>query len=161
MNEEKFLTTKREKKKTDQFCQICGTSSKERELVATSWKPPHGRTKTLLLCTPCLSIFQISKVCASEREKQKANESYVTELQVNRRKEIPFRLYVFDRLQESEEKRLPERDLINAGAEAIRISTTTTKRYLDKLCSSAGILVRKFYDDEVYISFNMEGLLKR
>ena len=161
MNEEKFPTNKSEKKKTDQFCQMCGISSKECGLVTTSWKPPHRRTKTLALCTYCFSIFQVSKVCASEREKLKANESYVTELQVNRRKEIPFRLYVFDRLQESKEKRLPERDLINSGAEAIRISTTTARRYLDKLCSSAGILVRKFYDDEVYISFNMEGLLKR
>jgi len=133
LNEEKFLTTKREKKKTDQFCQICGTSSKERELVATSWKPPHGRTKTLVLCIPCFSIFQVSKVCASERERLKANESYVTELQVNRRKEIPFRLYVFDRLQESKEKRLPERDLINSGAEAVGISTTTARRYLEIL----------------------------
>ena len=161
MTLEEFPTNKRGKKKVDQFCQMCGASSNECGLVTTRWKPPHRRTKTLVLCTPCLSIFQISKVCASERAKLKANESYVTELQVNRRKETPFRLYVFDRIQESKEKRLPERDLINSGAEAVGISTTTARRYLDKLCSSAGILVRKFYDDEVYISFNMEGLLKR
>ena len=161
MNDEKFPTTKREKKKTNQFCQICDRSSKECELVTTSWKPPHGRTETLALCTLCLPTFQISKVCVGEREKLKEIEGFVTELQVNRRKEIPFRLFVFARLQESKEKRWPERDLINSGAEAIGIATNTARRYLDKMCSSAGVLVRKDDGNTVYISFNMEGLLKR
>ena len=161
LNDEKFSNDKRGKERVDQFCQMCGVSSKECKLVTTSWKPPNRRTKTLILCTPCLAIFQISKVCASEREKLKANESYVTELQVSRRKQIPFRLYVFARLQETEDKRLPERDLINSGAEVVGISTTTARRYLDKMCSSAGVLERKYDGDEAYISFKMEGLLKR
>ena len=146
-----------------EYCKLCGLTSTETKLVVTT-KTSSTATdvaEKFLICIPCLTRKRLYELCASEREKLKANESYVTELQVSRRKQIPFRLYVFARLQESEEKCLPERDLINSGAEVVGISTTTARRYLDKMCSSAGVLERKYDGDEAYISFKMEGLLKR
>lgn len=63
-----------------------------------------------------------------------------TELQVNRLKEPMFKKYVFHRI--NEETSVPEVDLVNAGAEEIGASPVTTKRYLNKMCSSRGTLER-------------------
>ena len=146
-----------------EYCKLCGATSTEKQLIVIciSNASDADPNKKILLCMNCLVHKRLYELCVSEREKLKANESYVTELQVSRRKQIPFRLYVFARLQESKEKCLPERDLINSGAEVVGISTTTARRYLDKMCSSAGVLERKYDGDEAYISFKMEGLLKR
>jgi len=67
-----------------------------------------------------------------------------------------FRLYVFEKLSESKNREWNERDLISAGAEVIGISTTTARRYLDKMCSSAGVLVRHDDGNNVYITFDLD-----
>ena len=92
-----------------------------------------------------------------ENKKTKTNESFVTELQVNRRKEPRFRLYTFQRMSESKTMRLQERDLIDSGSEEIGISPITARRYLDKLCSSAGVLTRHDDGDNIYIEFSVKS----
>ena len=60
-----------------------------------------------------------------------------TEIQINREKEPQFRKYVYDEI--GKERYIKPKNLINSGAELCGISTTTAKRYLDKLCSKKGL----------------------
>jgi len=42
--------------------------------------------------------------------------------------------------------------LINSGAQVVGVSQITAKRYLDKLCSSAGIYIRTTIDTKTFIT---------
>lgn len=128
----------------NQFCQMCGISSKQRTLTEVSTDTIED-PKKMLMCEICLSVHNLSLLCVSERKKTKEDERFVTELQVSRRKESRFRMNVYEKILESTNLEFEEQDLINSAAEEIGISPTTARRYLDKMCSSAGVLTR--YDD--------------
>ena len=141
---------------TTSYCQLCGALPSEKTISSVSTTDTSEVTKELILCVSCESIHRLSVLCVRESKKTKTNESFVTELQVNRRKESRFRLYTFQRMSESKTMRLQERDLINSGSEEIGISPITARRYLDKLCSGAGVLTRYDDGDNVHIEFSMK-----
>jgi hypothetical protein len=137
-----------------EFCKICSSTKSEKELKLSSKTSDETHVEDLyLICTECFVKKQLYELCVSESKKTKICEEFVTELQVNRRKEMRFRLNVFQRLSESEKARVEERDLVNSVSEEIGISQITGRRYLDKMCSSAGVLKR--FDDgkETFVEF--------
>jgi len=143
-----------------EYCQMCCSLATERKLIIVNKKDSTKKKdldSKILICITCLSRRRLSEFCVSEREKVNEVESYVTELQVSRQKETRFRLYVFERLSESKSAKWEEHDLINSAAEAIGISPTTARRYLDKMCSSAGVLVKIDDGEKTHISFNLKG----
>jgi hypothetical protein len=144
-----------------EYCSICGVLSTQKKLVSSVTNTEYTNTKESrkLFCTDCFFLKVVSELCVREREKIIENQGFTTELQVNRRKESKFRLYVYDKLQETKNKRWEERDLVNSSAEVIGISTTTARRYLDKLCSSAGVLIRKDDGENIHVTYNIERLL--
>lgn len=137
----------------DQFCQMCGISSKQ--TILTKVITPENSTK-LVMCESCLSVHRLSLLCVSERKKVKENERFVTELQINKRKEARFRLFVFEELSESERLKLEETDLINSGAEFVGISPITARRYLNKLTSRRGVLTRFDDGEKTFIEFSLK-----
>ena len=84
----------------------------------------------------------------------KSENENKSELQVNRVKEPNFKEYVHQRVGEG--GRIPQSDIIHSGAEHIGISPITAKRYLDKMCSSAGTLQRKRIVETIIIEFKKE-----
>lgn len=146
-------------KKDGEYCALCGITAVEAKL--TVYDKFGCRTSTeekILLCIDCLQHKKLYDLCVSERGRIKDDVGIVTELQVNRQKEMKFRLYVYERLSESKNTECEERDLLNSGAEEIGISPTTARRYLDKMCSSAGTLTRKSNGDDIYVKFDTRGL---
>jgi hypothetical protein len=136
----------------DQFCQMCGIPSTQR--VITEVAPTNAESATkLIMCAPCLSVHNLSLLCVSEKKKIKEDERFVTELQVNRRKEARFRLFVLQELSKSEQSRLEETDLINSGAEFVGISPITARRYINKLTSTRGVLTRIDDGQQSWIEF--------
>jgi len=105
---------------------------------------------------------RLSDMIVSERERVREGGSveYVNELQVNRQKEAPFRLLVFEMLQENKDHRWEENDLVNSCAEELGISPTTARKYLSKLCSSRGVLTRKVINGTRYITFKIEDFFQ-
>ena len=147
-------------KRDGEFCKLCGATSTEKKLVVTNktaYIVDEDSNKKILLCINCLTDKRLYELCVSERGKVSEVETHVTELQVSRQKETRFRLYVFERLSESKSAKWEEHDLINSAAEAIGISPTTARRYLDKMCSSAGVLVKIDDGEKTHISFNLKG----
>ena len=141
-----------------EYCKLCGATSAEKKLFVTNRMASlEDSNEKILLCKKCLIDKGLYELCVSEREKVNEVGSYVTELQVSRQKEIRFRLYVYERLSESRSKKWEEHDLINSAAEVIGISPTTARRYLDKMCSSAGVLVKIDDGEKTHISFNLKG----
>ena len=61
--------------------------------------------------------------------------------------------YVYEKISESENLEFEEQDLINSAAEEIGISPITARRYLDKICSSAGILNRYDNGNNTFVRF--------
>ena len=88
--------------------------------------------------------------CVSECE----SSDQTSELAVNRLKEPMFKQYVATRINESGQ--VPEEDLVNAGAERLDLSPVTTKRYLNKLCSSDGIYERASSGKTAFIRYKKE-----
>ncbi len=75
----------------------------------------------------------------------------------SQRSEPLFKSFVLHEINELSE--VSEYDLINSGAEDVGISPVTAKRYLNKMCSSRGILQRNMriktimiqYKDELFV----------
>jgi len=81
-----------------------------------------------------------------------------TEITINREKEPKFREYV--ELRVTEEKQVPQQDLINGGAEMFECSQKTTRRYLEKLTSSEGRYERRKDGNITMIYLKEESELK-
>jgi len=88
-------------------------------------------------------------VCVSEDL-----NSFQTEIQINLSSEPLFRKFIMHEI--NERKQIPETELINSGAEDVRISPVTAKRYLDKMCSERGILLRTKKIKTLVISYKPE-----
>ncbi|WP_148680160.1 hypothetical protein [Nitrosopumilus maritimus] len=138
----------------DQFCQMCGKSSTKNPLSKVT--ADDSEEKELVMCNTCICLRNLSLLCVSESEKIRKDTGYETEIQINRRKEVRFRLYAYQQISESENLRVEEHDLINSAAEKINISPITARRYLDKICSSAGVLKRVDDGDSVYVEYSLK-----
>ena len=81
-----------------------------------------------------------------------------TEITINREKEPKFREYV--KLRVTEEKQVPQQDLINGGAEYCGCSIKTTARWLAKMTSSQGELRKKKVGNVTMIILKEESELR-
>ena len=121
-----------------EFCKNCNVSGEEKQLVIDHKDNDNSnnhRENRQFLCRPCnykKNPRRPVDECVSEDEK--------SELIVNRIKEPQFRKFVAHEI--NERVRVPERELIDSGAEHIGMSPVTTKRYLNKMCSPEGVLHR-------------------
>jgi len=135
-----------------EFCKFCDRKPDQMQLVIDHVDNDNSNNHTdnwQLLCRRCNFIKHRRPVdkCVSENEVA----SDTTELQESRLKEPKFRRYVAHRI--NEEGKVTEEDLINSGAEEIENSPVTTKRYLNKMCSSVGIYQRKHVGKTVVIAY--------
>ena len=81
-----------------------------------------------------------------------------TEITINREKEPKFLEYVEFRV--GEEKKVPQQDLINSGAEYCGCSIKTTARWLAKMTSSQGELRKKKVGNVTMIIIKEESELR-
>ena len=143
------------------YCHICGALSSEKKLVVVKdvSRKNNKLNLRILLCIDCFHLKTFSELCASESEKIVEKQVETTELRQSRKKENRFRRFVYEKLQKAKDKRWEESDLINSGAEAVDISTTTAGRYLAKMCSSEGVLKREDDGENAFVGYNMKELL--
>lgn len=139
------------------YCRGCQRLPTERPLVLDHIdnNPKNNKKENLqILCRKCnyeKNPRGPVDLCENENENESENKS---ELQVNKVKEPKFKSYVHQRMWE--EGQVPQSDIINSGAEHVGISPITAKRYLDKMCSSAGTLQRRRVVETIIIEFKKE-----
>jgi len=136
-----------------EYCRCCGVLAWERQLIIDhidNNSSNNNPENLQLLCRACNYLKNPRRPvdeCVSECE----SADQTSELAVNRLKEPMFKQYVATRINESGQA--PEEDLVNAGAERLDLSPVTTKRYLNKLCSSDGIYERASSGKTVVIRY--------
>ena len=126
-----------------EYCRMCGKLPWEGQLIVDhrdNNNSNNSRDNLQLLCRAC-NWLKNSKgpldKCVNESESEDE-----TELQNSKKNEPLFRKYVYHRLYENGEKSIPEKELVNGGAEHIGNSPVTCQRYLNKMCSPEGVLRR-------------------
>lgn len=138
-----------------EYCKHCGVSGKEKQLVIDHKDNDNSnnlRVNRQFLCRSCNYKKDPRRPvdeCVSECE-----SGDLTEIQISQRKEPAFRKFVFHELNEL--GKVSEYDLINAGAEDIKISPVTAKRYLNKMCSSRGICMRVTMGKTIVIKYKSD-----
>lgn len=107
--------------------------------------PEYTFEKTQLLCKSCNgkknprgkakknALDKSESECVREKETQ----YHTNEIEISREKKPQFEEYVAKRVNKSP-KGVPMKDLIHSAAYVLDISSVTTGRYLDILCSSVG-----------------------
>lgn len=141
-------------KRDGEFCRCCGALPHERQLVIdhrdnNSTNNFPGNLQ--LLCRACNYIKNPrpeNYVC------EKIRSHYDTELEVNRKKEPQFKMYVNHQI--NERTQVSWDDLKYSGAEILDISPETAERYLRKLTSSAGIYQTNLVGDNYVVEFKDE-----
>ena len=137
-----------------EYCKKCGVSGKERQLVIDHKDNDNSnnrRENRQFLCRHCNYLKNPRPVdeCVNDCE-----ESTPSEIQIKTTKEPLFRRFIYHELNEY--GTVPEYDLINSGAEHADISPVTSKRYLNKMCSSVGLLIRKKVVQTITIQYKDE-----
>lgn len=141
-----------------EYCKGCGALQFEKQLVVDH-RDNNNSNNSLdnlqLLCRRCnyLKNPRPFDKCVSESD----NFILETEIQVNRTKEPQFKQYIAQRMNES--KIIPQEDLIYASAERLDLSPVTTKRYLDKRCSSDGAYQKVKVGNTIYIKYKDELMM--
>ena len=139
-------------------CKKCRVSGKKKKLVIDHIDNNNSNNNydnMQLLCYACnykknprlKERIQPLDVCVSV--KKRANPFEKSEIAINEEKEPQFRLFVEHVIEEHGEFELE--DLINSGAEVVKISIITAKRHLKKMTSSYGAyqIITKDGDDFV------------
>jgi len=123
-------------------CKECGKLPNQGQLVIDhkdNNNRNNGLTNLQLLCRSCNYKKNPRKLpldqCVSVSES--VMDGYVSEIDLNRRKEPLFREFVNQFV--SEIKEVPQNEIVYSGAEEVEISPVTARRYLDKMCSGRGI----------------------
>ena len=155
----KFLT-----KRDGSYCQMCNISKRKRKLVIDHMDNNNNHTypdNLQLLCYSCnykknprLSEREpFDNVCESVSNNHNNNHhlsTIPTEIMINKAKEPKFIIYTKETIDEH--GKWEEKDLINSGAQVVGVSQVTAKRYLNKLCSTAGIYMRTTIDTQTFIT---------
>jgi len=140
-------------KASDTSCHKCGISSAENRLIGKKKTRKNRNKDQIMYCSKCLVKERHHDICIDLRNQISTDEEHTTSLQENKRKEPRFRLWVFEKISEAKDNKWELMDLINAGAEAIGISPMTARRHLDKMCSSVGVLTKKYDGKTVHVAF--------
>jgi hypothetical protein len=153
------------RKRDGGFCQMCKISRRKRKLVVDHIDNDNNHTypdNLQLLCYPCnykknprLSEREpFDNVCVGVTNNHNTNNDHLstipTEIMINKDKEPKFIIHVKETIDKH--GKWEERDLINSGAQIVGISPVTAMRYLNKLCSSAGIYMRITIDKQTFIT---------
>ena len=156
----KFLT-----KRDGGYCQMCKVSRRKKKLVIDHIDNNNNHTypdNLQLLCYSCnykknprLSEREpFDNVCVRVTNNHNTDNYHLstipTEIMINKAKEPKFIIYTKETIDEH--GKWEEKDLINSGAQVVGVSQITAKRYLDKLCSSAGIYIRTTIDTKTFIT---------
>ncbi len=128
------------------FCRGCQALESERELVIDHKDNNNSNNHPSNWQFLCRSCNYIKNPRLTERPLDVCGGGCdsldrETEITINREKEPKFREYV--ELRVTEEKQVPQQDLINGGAEYCGCSIKTTARWLAKMTSSQGELQKK------------------
>ena len=143
-----------------EYCKMCGMSSNERQLVIDhkdNNNSNNSRENRQFLCRPCnykKNPRRPVDECVSEKEVPD-RPSELKHSMINKPK---FRKLTYHELGESPQ--IPEKELLNSASEILDISQVTAKRYLDGMCSNAGLLERKIVGRVVIIQYKMEMPLR-
>ena len=135
-----------------EYCKCCGKLPREGQLVVDhrdNNNENNNPENHQLLCRQCNYLKNPRRPvdeCVSEEETHDQSE-----LEVSRLREPFFRKYAYHLV--NEQKTVPEIDIINSGAEHVSISPVTAKRYLNKMCSSIGLLERKHIGKSINIQY--------
>jgi len=143
-----------------EYCRMCGVVASERQLVVDHRDNNNSNNSSdnhQLLCRKCNYIKNPRRpvdVCESVESQD------INELQINRTKEPQFKQYLAQRINESDDYMIQEKDLVNSSAESLGLSPVTTKRYLDKRCSSDGVYTRQRFGNITYVTYKQDSDLK-
>ena len=138
-----------------EYCRCCGNLPTEGQLVIDhrdNNNENNSQDNLQLLCRRCNYLKNPRRpvdMCVSEEESPDQSE-----MEVSRTKEPSFRKFVCHQI--SEEKSIPEQELINSGSEYSGISPVTAQRYLNKMCSKVGIYQRRKIGRTVIVEYKME-----
>lgn len=134
-------------------CAICGITSATKQLVLEHRdnNPKNNDLTNLQLACRADNYRKNPRRPQNLCERNRSISPQPTELTINRQCESEFRKYV--KHEVNERIHVPEKDLIDSGAELLNISPITAKRYLDKLCSAAGSLEREKMGKTIVIQY--------
>ena len=141
-------------KRDGEVCKFCQKSSPEVKLVIDHKDNDNSNdhpSNLQLVCRHCNYLKNPRPFAMSVSESERIRVNSHRELDVNRTKEPQFREYTIKKVDK--ERRFDEEDLVFSSAEKLRLSPTTTRRYLSKMCSSEGVLERIRSGDQVLIRF--------
>jgi len=119
-------------------CQKCGISDDKKQLIIDhidNNNYNNSLENLQLLCRRCNYLKNPRRPfdeCVSECS------DFESSIKINQTKEHEFRQWAYEELDSK--RSILKREFINRGAEVVKISPVTAKRYLDKMCSKAGIL---------------------
>ena len=140
-------------KRDGDYCHCCGRLPIEKQLIIDHRDNDNSNNNLdnlQILCRTCNYVKNPRRPLEEVSESINKEE---TELQKSNRTEPQFKRFAIQELNQSKRHNVLEQELINAGAEYVGISPVTTKRYLNKLCSSRGILRRIYIGNKIYISY--------
>jgi len=95
-----------------------------------------------------------------ERVRESENEEYESEIHRSNVLDPRFRFLALEMLRDADNRTLPQGDIANSTAEVLQCSPTTTQKYLNKMCSSKGVLKKILKGRSIYITFKSEELLE-
>jgi hypothetical protein len=120
-----------------EYCKLCGVSGKDVQLVIDhidNNKKNNNVTNLQLLCRRC-NYFKNPREPLDLSEREDEGE---TELQKSKRLRPLIRKFILHEINERTE--VPEKDILDGGAEEFSCSQQTIKRILDGMCSFRGVL---------------------
>jgi len=143
-------------KRDGEQCAKCGRKPPEVQLIIEHKdnNPKNNSPENIrLYCRRC-NYFKNPRRPLHQRVRSPRNDTYTTQLERNHKKEEDFRKHVTHEV--NEHRQVPEKELIDGGAEKVGISPITAKRYLDKMCSKYGVFMRKTIGKTTVIQYKNE-----
>lgn len=137
-----------------EYCWICGIEGDRNSLVVDHWDGDNSNNDPenwRLLCQSC-NIRKNPRGRARFGSSRRTFEQATInseELRINRRAEPAYNRWVWFLLcdhKKKEVRSIPYTRAISGGAQVVKVSPMTTRRYLDKLISDDGPL-KEFTDD--------------
>lgn len=126
-----------------EYCKMCKKLSWEGQLVVDH-KDNNNSNNNLqnlqLLCRACNYLKNPRRPVDLCESVNMADNETSSEIDINTRKEPLFRKFVFHQL--NERNKVSQNELVYSGAEEVEISPVTARRYLDKMCSNRGLLMK-------------------
>ena len=137
------------------LCQFCGRRPEDMQLVIDhidNNNSNNDRQNLRLLCRRCNYIKNPRRPvdeCVSDNVNEKMSELHVSTVIKPKFKEL-----VYHELNENSV--VTQNELLNTSSELLNISQVTAKRYLDGMCSKAGLLSRKSFGNRILIQYKTE-----